>query len=326
MATTKDNNKKTMDISKPGKTSPDTSGRPVLVTHRPIVQDPMVNQPDAEEAQYTAEPKKEVVSHTTKVLQPVDTTLKRDDTEEAKPANDETESEDSAVVDAVVEKAATDTKLREGELSPEDKAKKEKIEKLIADKTYFVPIGQAARRRNRRVALIIGIITTLLITIFMLASLSIIKLPFNLQLFGVKLYNSAQYVAGNKSVSDGQIDIIDTSPDALMKTRVSNLQTALVQYKESNKAIPTIDELNSFPIKEALKKFHPELEFKDAYDKDLQFVSEPAQGKVAYITFDTQGHSCTKECTHAKLIYTDKSSVEYMREIKGIYEYLSKPN
>lgn len=34
--------KKSMDVSKPGKVAPPSSGRPILVSHRPIVEDPMM--------------------------------------------------------------------------------------------------------------------------------------------------------------------------------------------------------------------------------------------------------------------------------------------
>ena len=47
MAKSKNNNDlaKVMDVAKPGKTAPDASARPLIITHQPMVKDPMMSEP-----------------------------------------------------------------------------------------------------------------------------------------------------------------------------------------------------------------------------------------------------------------------------------------
>lgn len=150
-----------MDVSKGGKILPDTSARPVLVTHRPMIQDPMVKPvEDSDETVKKNENQKlSVPAHASKIIQPVS------ENEEAKSENSDTEpevvgqpadtSDAEAVVEAVVEQAGSKSKSKEGGTDKEDKAREEHVQKLIADKTYFVPIGEAAQQRNNRAVLIL---------------------------------------------------------------------------------------------------------------------------------------------------------------------------
>ncbi len=43
MADKNKDDKKLMDVSRPGKSAPSATSRPIIVTHGPIMQDPMVN-------------------------------------------------------------------------------------------------------------------------------------------------------------------------------------------------------------------------------------------------------------------------------------------
>lgn len=157
-----------MDATKPGKTMPDTSARPVVITHRPMVQDPMVKSDDS--ATELSEPKSSeasskisVQSHGEKVIQP-DAALKKsnqpvpsDDSEPEKP-QPEPEPKDnsqSAVVDAVADEAEASITKKDGQSTEAETAQQEHLQKLTVSKTYFLPLGQVSRRRNRRAALII---------------------------------------------------------------------------------------------------------------------------------------------------------------------------
>jgi hypothetical protein len=164
----KDADKKSMDVSKPGKSMPDLSARPVIVTHRPMVQDPMVKSEAKSEE--PVEPVKQesdadtneesVPSYEKKVIKPIsepepaesDGSAADEAKEDTTKETDEPASDDAAVVEAVASQAQSRAGKKDGEPSEQDKANQEHIKKLIADKTYFVSVGQATRRRNRRTA------------------------------------------------------------------------------------------------------------------------------------------------------------------------------
>lgn len=158
----KADDKKTMDVAKPGKSAPDTSARPVLVTHRPMVQDPMVKEGTSTEDKTADDTKSklEPTTHGGKVISPVsDPPIAEDSKEpEAEPAKpeksqEETRAEEAAVVDAVADQATADKK-KQNELSDEEKAKQKTIQKLITEKKYFVPVGQVSHRRNQRLLIV----------------------------------------------------------------------------------------------------------------------------------------------------------------------------
>ena len=176
----KSSDKKTMDVSKPGESAPDVSARPVLVTHRPMVQDPTIREPKTPDAPNEPQPKN--VPHSEKVIQPVtseakvdtpkepDTeTPKKSETPDQEPEKVEKSAEtkaaeDAAVVEAVADQA-TEEKKKQNQLSDEEKAKQAAIQKLVDEKRYFVSIGQVTRRRNRRV-----VIALVALAIFLVAA------------------------------------------------------------------------------------------------------------------------------------------------------------
>ena len=197
-ADSKKDPKKLMDVSKPGKTAPSTTAKPVIVGHKPLLQqDPMVNPSGAED-------KEEInteASHAAKVIEPpteaeqapqtdeaeqteaVETPTEPEKTEEQTPALEpakETEpaEDNSAVVDAVAEQA--NAKKKTDELSQEEKKKQEAVAKLIEEKTYFVPIKIASRKRNARATIFILIVLLLLVGVYLAADAGIISLPFKL--------------------------------------------------------------------------------------------------------------------------------------------------
>jgi len=65
-------------------------------------------------------------------------------------------SSESAVVDAVVDQAASKKKdAVDPAVQEAEKVKQEHLDKLVADKRYFLPIGRATRHRNTRNGLIV---------------------------------------------------------------------------------------------------------------------------------------------------------------------------
>lgn len=169
------NDQKTMDVTQPGDTAPDTTARPVIVTHRPMVQDPMMKAEEKTEENPTPEPPKKAEPVHNKVIQPLNEESTKENKEpevisEAAPEQ-KPETSESATVDAVVSGAGSTNKKKKDEQSSEEKAKQETLQKLTADKTYFVPIGQGRHRRNSHRAW--TALTLLIVTVIVGAYLAV---------------------------------------------------------------------------------------------------------------------------------------------------------
>ena len=227
-----------MDIAKPGKTRAESTAKPVIVGHKPMVQDPMMvkAKPTPEAPSQTPPPPPP--SSAKKVITPLSDSNNNTTPEEKKPEglipnlpdlehalakdrknNEETKEEPTGAVDEVdeadseasdgpleanepvdddkkdsseEEEAIDATPADERPLEPEgnetavvdtllgqmsDKQKQAKdaalaeerdqhINKLVAEKKYFIPIAKAKRRRRQKIVLIT------LILIFLLGGLA----------------------------------------------------------------------------------------------------------------------------------------------------------
>lgn len=188
MAETK-TSKQVMDVSKPGKTMPEPTSRPVIVGHKTEVQDPMVTTTeDTSTDAALAEPAAKEIkpSVTKKVVTPISTKQQIDqqtqDVEQSEDTNQDTSS-DAAEVDVVAGQFGAS---KPQVLSEEEKKKQEQIQQLIVDKTYAVPIGKSKHKSS--------------------------KLPWVLLLLTVLLLVS-MYVA----VDSGAVDVGITPPVDLIK-------------------------------------------------------------------------------------------------------------
>src|SRR5690606_38530579 len=90
-----------------------------------------------------------------------------DDTNAAKSEETETPqekqaAEEAAVVDAVTDQIDLGKKNTKEAEEAAAKKKQEAIDKLVAEKKYFVPIGQVAKRRNQRVGIVLLVLLLLL--------------------------------------------------------------------------------------------------------------------------------------------------------------------
>lgn len=180
------------DVAKPGKSSPSPTSRPVIVTHRPILKDPMVNHEDespkpdkptlktpskrAAELESLSIPKLPVETEDA----PDESTTQDDDmpSKESAPApKKETEtaaSEDADKDDAKVDApddAVPTPPLDAKAARPDDEdevalAAQEKhvanVQKLIETKKYFLPINSVEKRRAKH-TLILGIGVSILL-------------------------------------------------------------------------------------------------------------------------------------------------------------------
>lgn len=156
--------KRSFDIAKPGKVAADPTSRP-LIGVNPIVQDPMVRS--GETSKNTSEQSDKntggsvLIPKNNKTIAPLSTAEKLEMGETSiAPEADHDESEDTTAESVSV--SGLDEQINKKNTEQEDAAKmqaqQEEIEKLVAAKKYFVPIGNAQKsRRTMFVALVIGI-------------------------------------------------------------------------------------------------------------------------------------------------------------------------
>lgn len=197
---TTDNNN-VFDVSKPGKSAPSPTSRPIITGHHLLPQDPMVSggdslKPDDKKSEQKTE-KPDHVKHELRLepnqegsiavaeqkteetpKQPLSESQNspaiaqdRKPTDESKPANDKIE---------------TPKPTLNNQLSEEELTRKKNIEKLAKEKNYFLPIAHTKKRRSTRqflltftVVLVVG-----LIIIYLAVDAGLIKtninLPFNI--------------------------------------------------------------------------------------------------------------------------------------------------
>ncbi|HTE57115.1 MAG TPA: hypothetical protein VK694_00065 [Verrucomicrobiae bacterium] len=239
---------KVMDVSKPGKSTPAATSKPVIVGHK-MMKDPMVSKSSAETEEKPEAPGAPL-PHSGKVIKPITITedgelqqspktkdpeltvgdamaavvKQPEDTEpvaepetpaaeeptepETPPPAEEVEpetppvpeketpaaepdtaaeeplgSDDTAVVDAVADQAIG-KKKQTSEESEEEKQKRENIEKLIAEKKYFVPTGQVTKKRHTQWAVIFLLLLVTVIAVLAAIDAEVldigVKLPFDL--------------------------------------------------------------------------------------------------------------------------------------------------
>ncbi len=121
MATDKPSKKPSqfMDVSKPGKTAPTASSRPVIVGHKPTVQDPMVN----EDSMPPEAHKIDVKRTAPKVVAPLDSAKELEDTKEPSVSEEASEpnvdtaeipTEDTPPVEQTQDNVVEETTVQEG--------------------------------------------------------------------------------------------------------------------------------------------------------------------------------------------------------------------
>jgi len=190
--------KKVMDVAKPGKSAPSSTSKPVIVGHKPMIQDPMVTPSESGEETTTSSEEKVTSTRSVKKIVPLGdqeeakkedaaddepaAETAEDDSKEEKskestaeetteavaeeaPAEAETAEEkpstdETAAVDAIASQA---TKRKEGDLTEEEKKKAEAINKLIEDKTYYLKIGHANKKRNSTIYALLALVLVVLV-------------------------------------------------------------------------------------------------------------------------------------------------------------------
>jgi len=192
---------KIFDISKPGKTAAEPSSKPIIVSNKPALQDPMVKEKiddflaqdldepkKPEKKPETSEEKPKIAAEKVKI-EPIKETEK---TDEEKEATKETPQEDKetpkdkkepketndqkGVVGAIVDQAS---EKRKAEIEDQDTKKREKeISRLVESKKYFVPIGEKKRKRKTRhlLLLLVFVLIASVMTVDLLLDAKLIEI------------------------------------------------------------------------------------------------------------------------------------------------------
>lgn len=211
MAAVKKPDKQVMDISKPGKTPASPSSRPVIIGHRPMVQDPMVTSAEENNTETTesdevtpkitttskrvitpiseAESTASSADENTEVAQEVESassdgaeTQLSADTEESKISDNQDASNDSeaAVVDSVIDQVDIGSKREAEQKAEEERKKQEALDKLIAEKKYFVPIGKTHKKTKNGIGLLTLFLAVVLISMLLAIDAGLLEVSFDL--------------------------------------------------------------------------------------------------------------------------------------------------
>lgn len=227
MANKPKNSKKTMDVSKPGKSAPDISARPILTTHQPVVDDPMFvksesktsedsapvtaksppsrskmilpmsEQEKIEATTETAPESEPTESAPTSAVEPTEAEEKPDteskpetkeepETEATNTEETDPESNEEAIVDAVADQVDLKSKKKNDQLTEEEKAKQAALQKLIDEKTYFLPIDAAHHGGGSHGVVIILLLLLALAGAYLTADAGLIDLGVKLPIDIIK--------------------------------------------------------------------------------------------------------------------------------------------
>lgn len=163
---------KSMDVSRPGTTTPSTSSKPIIVSNKPTVSDPVINQEEKKETT--------LVSHAGLTLQPLESTEKPAEVPAAKPESapdPEPVSSDEGEVDVLAETATDKTKKKDAEKAELEVLRH--VEKLADQKTYFVKTSDGASGSPFFKVLVVLIVLVLLAAVIInfLADAQVVQLP-----------------------------------------------------------------------------------------------------------------------------------------------------
>jgi hypothetical protein len=169
---TKPDDKKTMiDVAPPGKSAPSATSKPIIVGHGPMMKDPTITSTETQKPEEEAKAPSTSTPSQAKSIQPIAAPEEPDETLESAPeeasttpeptpvapaAEPKTSIASNAIVDAVVDQAAT--RKRSDEAAGYDQ---DKVNQLIKDKTYFVKIHKPPRQSLLGVVLWVVLIVLL---------------------------------------------------------------------------------------------------------------------------------------------------------------------
>lgn len=186
---------KVFDVARPGASMPSSSARPVIVSSKPLANDPMVTSIDVsdgnEPTAMTARAKKTVIQPLSSSVQPetdAGASTKTEDTSVSTVSDDAvratTVSSDESQVSKTVKTDEVDRARADKDADTEEinelasqaaqksEAAKEQeiaaqraaeVEKMIASRKYFVPINAVKKRRTMRVVFVLLVIVLFIV-------------------------------------------------------------------------------------------------------------------------------------------------------------------
>ncbi|HSX05446.1 MAG TPA: hypothetical protein VLF69_03190 [Candidatus Saccharimonadales bacterium] len=194
---------KIVDVASPGKNLPSASGRPLLVTNRPVLSDPMVTNatPASNEQPVVSAP---VINRTAKTIAPVSQDLQdapaKTQTPEppaaveppVEPANETITTakevhqdepaapapsgpEEPAEASETVRDSDAEASAEAAKQQAAEDARAQELERLIESGTYSVPIDAVQRKRSR-----IFVAVMCVLSLVLLAALADVALDANL--------------------------------------------------------------------------------------------------------------------------------------------------
>ena len=176
MSDAKPKDSKVFDVAKPGKTAADASSRPVIVTNRPVMKDPMVadEKPESEAvagetpqsandstAPSSTHLKLEPLSHDDAT--PKEETTKVTDEAPSPTRQSQNDTESQTADDEASELTKPKLSVEEQELAARKEAEQvEAVDALAASRKYYLPINQVEKRRNKQYA-VAGVILIIIL-------------------------------------------------------------------------------------------------------------------------------------------------------------------
>lgn len=162
MAETKKTTKTTKpisDVEEPGKSAASATSKPVIVTNRPLIKDPMVVEEEQKDA---VEPVATTKKTSTKPkLQPLESSPKPEEETQTNSAED--------TADNGPEKKPTKNKSAEDDEKAEAQRKLEResnLQKIVDAKTYYLPINAVEKRKTKRFVILGVLLSILLIMVW----------------------------------------------------------------------------------------------------------------------------------------------------------------
>lgn len=190
------------DVTKPGKTAPSASSRPIIVGHKPSIQDPMVN----DENSSVEEPKMDVKRTAPKVVEPLNSSAEQKqvvaessknveasdvtdtesgivqsgldtdrDSEVAEMVESTDKDNSTATVDAVIGQDAKDKSKKVDKKADELAKREEEVQKLIDSKKYFVNVTPSTSNKRKKAWVLLLVVVLLLIGAYIAVDAQIIK-------------------------------------------------------------------------------------------------------------------------------------------------------
>ena len=174
--------KKIIDVAHPGDSAPSPNSKSVIITHRPTIQDPMMNAAekpaDTEDSTEPAAPS-DVAHSAHTVLQPLTAPEPAEESEpevEAEPKTEEPKPAEKPETDAKPPEASgtgTDAKLgtkdiqTEAQMAASDDAETKRqadLQVLVDSKKYYLPINTLETKRTKQFVLV-GVLLSLILII-----------------------------------------------------------------------------------------------------------------------------------------------------------------